>query len=958
MIHPVTDFIKSFRTVLTICMIAMVMICAAQSNPEVQVVEINNAMIGNNDWRAETDIKAGEYKSGVVFRIAGYKTYHDSKGVVPWPFEEKIVRIDNNEFRFFDHSELVDVQGHYYAVIRSNDKNVLVKYNVSTGAILQQTLEITEDVIVSCFDRPRNRMILQVNESYVFYAVDLQQMNVIKKITATEFGISKTGRYIVYNDDKITELDPVSFKKSKTLTYGSVDRRELPNLDFVLFGSLPFGSIQFLNSDVLADSYGLNNTVYCEANKTFYDVHFSVDNFNKTGTDTMYYVAKLDLATGVKTRVFESEYKIEYAQFSSDFRTLALIVNKDKPTLNCYERPARTANILAQRQAIANKIYADSMAIVNENAKRLAREEARKIAVEDSIRTSEALQKFYLEEYLRKEAEREAEIEAKRLAEEKRLAEDQAVGKRKYALKTTMRNYPLEKIDASAANFSDRGLGVYAGFECTDKNDETYYYIFDKDLFAVYDTATTTLNVYRYPYTPSDGKRDIRHYYTGHFIMIDHERAHVYIVDAYRGIIKRKYELAHEDISPKYLMIVPGTVGLLFLDPQSHLQAFYSHRKDSLCFESTGRIDISKFYLKELYREKLFPDFTCDLRLARKPDEADLKISSGFTFVYNNDYSRVFSVKKNDFEELEPHEKLRLRGDVRFEGYNGLLFGTGGNESSVTTLIDKDNMPESSKTYRQNGLGFDDNYERNNDLLLIYNKTVSYGHSFYSLNGQIIQSFPGQIDYYRMQHPHLINHGLELENGFRLVVVRDSTDNTWLMRMYHFDVINAHLLKHGQKVVLSSDEKLKLRGEIVLEKEALRYTTGSSRDRRDGNVEEKEEQKTKVEQVEQVDPNKLFEATAKMEGYSDTGMRLELQVRVQYTVKREKDFITGQVRNNRYPQAYDVVTYRLPATGNKWLPCSSEITECGYDTGTDVTAVLCIYIGGVAYKVYGPEYYD
>jgi hypothetical protein len=928
----------------------------AQTDPVIRPIEITNKLCSTPGWFASRDLRAAPWKSGFIFRIGNYKACLDASGPAPWPFPATKVSVGNQQFDFFEYSDLEDVQGFFYAFFPLENEPVLAKYQISSGVVQQQQLDVKGDLEVSCFDHARNRIFLQDEKREVYYAVDLHTLTVVQKIPAWRFGISKSGRYICHYNKKYHELDPVSFKRMNEMAYDGAENRDLAPLDFFIYDSRSDYGTYFIESNQLLNYYTTNELLYSEENKQLYEIHDRVGWSYPEEKDTLYYVNKVELSTRVSTRVYEAEHKIEHALLCEDNKTLVVFVNKDKPTKQLQERPAKLQKLADERRAIEVKladerramevkVTADSLEHVRSQDQLAAVAEARLKAVEDSIRWAN-FEKERKERY-------KAEELAKRLAEEKRIADQNMLIREKFELKVSMRDQPLERISGDQPTFSDRGLGVYSGFKCADKNDSSFYYIFDKEFFTVYDSLTASVKSYRYPYACANGRRDIRHYYTGYFLLFDHELGHVYIIDAYRGIIKARYEMQKPVLPVREFSIIPGKGGVLFLNHITFEQAFYSQRKDSLCFESCGVIDSKKFSSAGILKSSLFPDYSHNHLLDRNAEDVEQLISEGFTFIYNYGNSRVFSVKQNDFEELDPYERTRLKADVRFEGYNGRLFGYNGYDYS-TTWIDRDNIPESYVRERKDGIGFKDRYEEGNDLLLIYVKWTYTGHCFYALNGQIVESSSQEVKYLRMKNTALINHGMTPGNWARLVVVRDSLGRPWLLKMNHLKVFNAHLLVNGQKASLNEAERNALFGEVIQE-ELTDLRGQSSDDLRDQYV---EAPKPKASDVPAVDPNKIFESTAKMVGFSDTGMRIELQVRVWYKVKIEKGLVFGGTQHNRYPEAYETINYRIPANSDKWFSCPSEITTCGVDNGTTTAPVTCIVIGGVAYRLYNPEYYD
>lgn len=348
----------------------------------------------------------------------------------------------------------------------------------------------------------------------------------------------------------------------------------------------------------------------------------------------------------------------------------------------------------------------------------------------------------------------------------------------------------------------------------------------------------------------------------------------------------------------------------------------------------------------------MFPDFKCDYQLNTKPEELKKRIAEGFTFLYNAGGSQVFSVSRNELIEPDVYEKTRLRSNIRFEGYNGQMFGDN-DKGYRTAFIDQDNIPNSSVRNNLNGAGIEDYYEYDNDLKLIYVKLL-VGHCFYDLNGRIAVNDAGEIKYYRMQKK-LINHGMQSPGYNRLIIVKDEEGQPWLLKMNNMKVLNSYCISNNNKRELSEEENNQLLGEIKLESITGRDKYGHGDYLRE---EYEEKEKAPEIEVEKVDPDRLYEAYGLMAGNNESGLRVEVQVKVWYKSVVEKDPVFGGTRAYRYPEHFEVLTYRFPSTGNRWIPYSGSITSCGAAFGESYTHNYCIFIGGITFRLFGPDYYD
>lgn len=541
-------------------------------------------------------------------------------------------------------------------------------------------------------------------------------------------------------------------------------------------------------------------------------------------------------------------------------------------------------------------------------------------------------------------------------------------------IKLVEKEIPLKEIPFNSIQISNRGLGIYSNFIDVKLDSNDIYYVFDTSFFSVVNTEKKQVKHFNYPFKKATRNFDVKQYYTGFFIFINHEEGSIYIVDANNGIVKSKYALSNEALLQKNIAISAFEKGIMISDKISHNYKFYIHRLEKLFSYSEGNLEKFSNGNYTDYK-KWIPLFKTNIYLHESNDIIGSYPEKVFALIdtYYDDYY---------YPDLKGYDKYNYsthgdyRGTITGQGFNNTLYGTNKLFSGYTFIIHgKSGIYGLSSIYDTRGLGFKDYTPKDEDLLLHFRgqnaNSVDY---VYSLVGwEFAYTNPDKMYYYKRENSSIVNHGISHLDNKRMVLVKSKSGAAYLIKFNNiFQEVESIYAFNTFKKMDSKDSVANLLGsrkEIF--SEGIDYGSWAKAPLRKGEAEwrrkqakksEEEEERKKRENSETKQKTessaKLYQGVALIKGISSSNLIIEIEAKVWYEMVKEDIGILGIKEWSKHPKKFEGIRFRYPNTNNTWFPFGTS-NQIGYCSGIfkNDDNTFCAVVGGMAFRLYSPKYY-
>lgn len=883
------------------------------------------------------------YPKGPVDKIipfrGGYIKYHHNKFV--WVNEGKETLLDykyiQDHFGHIRDQDFVSKLVFNEAILHEN-----VYYGVIYGSLFRQNLDQTENVEAD-YEVPRDRFLqldtrkerlilnLEVDENPHFKIFDAKTLKEIKSGKGVLW-LSSTGRYFWEKPkvwDALTELDQLDFKPLKTYKRTVIEDGISSNdfrfeTDFTSNGYKPdvlclprvkrliyiseYGEefMEFTNS---TDPFDMPKGLFDMRNLMYYYINSS---------DRVAEIYEKSILTGAVRIVYTSDYVISTLNFSSDSTSIHVGINLN---ITSFKKQQEIDKEWAERSSEQAKANAEKERLLAAENKRIQEEK-------DSLKR--------IEDERLAQLKKQEEIKAVAARQSEKLKQDSTY-LRQIAFYLKSKNTKLQKLNPEQLSFKKRGYGIYQAIE---KDGSDWYTAFNQEAIVVLNPQKKQVNYYAYPAGMNPEEMEIRLMFNNHFLLINHNKSEIWIVNPLKGVIGSVYALRQNSPVLTQIQWIPDFYGIALWNATSRrLDHFFLKHDKLLLRKSTETHEQIELMPSQCYR---YIDTTDRENMESAWNSKTEYIGSkGKTvFWYKPEAYSENQWKVDNFGPVvnSPNNFTLLYSfydiDNYYLGVNSL------DPIGYSTLYESDGF----RIRKYN----DDNEKLSlRDLpVLVENYSESkegYFYQFYALNGDEYEYEKYRQIRYKASNS-FINQGYDAKNKRRLVLSLDASGKAYLLALRQNEIQLAVQLNNASELPITEEIKKMAGTRTLVESTGEVYASGSNpplresvrKNQEEYNREMAEKRAAEEAMISETVTNEskpakenLTEGLMIYKGVSQQKLVIEIQVRVWYENVRVKDLVFNAYNWEKKVHYEEPMRFRYPQNSQQWMSFgSNSFYEC------------------------------